>query len=1308
MKSGLSYKSKRNIIISVIIIALLAIIATSAYFFIKGNDDSSAAFTNNNMQASENSNNGQTEGQENNGQGTQTPARNPEENQGQNPNQTGAQVPEENNNGTTNPNTTTTPNTGITNNGTTGTTTTVTGEDVPNQEYVTERIEQQEVLVSEDYMVEWNRMSIDAETMKANIASKVSIIRPIITADKTADKEIVAIGEKLTYTITVTNSGTANGTAIIKDEIPEGTSFVEGSIVVNEESKADLTAENLAEGISVDVEQGKQAIVKFTVEVTEKIEGNVSNIAVVNDTEKDKPTNETKTAVITFDKVVDEKEVKVGDTLTYTITATNNGEKDGTVTIKDTAPNGTQFILDSLTINGEKANYENNEEALKSGIDIEVKAGKTVTVEFEVTVTEKVTGNVKNIAYINDQPTDGDETETKVKANIIFVTNGGTPVDEMKGYVGETIEDRNMPTTQKDGYVFKGWYAEPEFINEVNELAEKHVAGTTYYYAKWEARADLTGVVNYYLKDTTTKLAPSKELTGLIYNTELTEEAIDIIGYNKVEPTSETIIVELEGNEINFYYTPATNTPYTVEYYYQENGTYPETTDIKDTTRTGTTGEVATILEEDKTAQPEKIGYVFDAKANNVLSETIAADGSTILKVYFKQQFTVTYTDGVDGEEVFKDKTTSGIDYGTKTPEFGTNPTRPGYVFKGWSPKVVETVTENAIYVAQWEVKYQPYTIEYYYNGVKADKETINATAPEGSNIPYSKAPEQDGYTYMTYTGIDGKDKGSTTIIDGTNLVKVYYGKPVTTVVKTASKTVEAGKEIEYTITVKNTGYLPATVTVTDELIGTTYVEKSAKVGNKETEPAITENSKKNKVLSWEVKLGAASEENPEVTETITFKATTPKDSFGREIKNTVKIVNQLKEEDTSTAITTKVNEIGVKYSEWTEGQKGTDLNIIFVLDNSSSMNFPIEGKSYRNDKNPIAPTDVSKTRLYNAKKAIKDFIDDQSADTNTSMSVITFNSENTGIEKDYKTLIDEKDIVEKEEQKWIEGHYEGPFWNQVWVEGHYETVTKRLATINGVEYEVSNNKTTGSDGKKYYYVNETIPYGARLVGTNTASNEELKTKVDNISISSNKSGFGTYVSPAFKLINDNKETYLKDGKKNIVIVLADGKFNGRYNTELTKLKGNVDEIYCIGFGSGEDYNAEAMKEMSTNDTCYTATNSATLLDAFKQINEAAGSEQSATTENGKVTFDKASNTIKVSESCPIEATYDTGKVDEEGKAIMETLFKCTEVADLAKYGLTIIDGTTITWDAKKFLENNDNVIMPSTVTIKYYVPRTK
>jgi len=53
--------------------------------------------------------------------------------------------------------------------------------------------------------------------------------------------------------------------------------------------------------------------------------------------------------------------------------------------------------------------------------------------------------------------------------------------------------------------------------------------------------------------------------------------------------------------------------------------------------------------------------------------------------------------------------------------------------------------------------------------------------------------------------------------------------------------------------------------------------------------------------------------------------------------------------------------------------------------------------------------------------------------------------------------------------------------------------------------------------------------------------------------------------------------------------VLADGDFNDKYNTQLTKLKSKVDDVYCIGFGS--DYNEKALKNMSTNNTCYTATN---------------------------------------------------------------------------------------------------------------------
>ena len=65
---------------------------------------------------------------------------------------------------------------------------------------------------------------------------------------------------------------------------------------------------------------------------------------------------------------------------------------------------------------------------------------------------------------------------------------------------------------------------------------------------------------------------------------------------------------------------------------------------------------------------------------------------------------TVTYTDGVKGEEVFADVVYKDIPYGTGTPAFGTkDPTRKGYKFVGWEPEVAETVTKDVTYVAQWK-----------------------------------------------------------------------------------------------------------------------------------------------------------------------------------------------------------------------------------------------------------------------------------------------------------------------------------------------------------------------------------------------------------------------------------------------------------------------------------------------------------------------------------------------------------------------------------------------------------------------------
>ena len=108
-------------------------------------------------------------------------------------------------------------------------------------------------------------------------------------------------------------------------------------------------------------------------------------------------------------------------------------------------------------------------------------------------------------------------------------------------------------------------------------------------------------------------------------------------------------------------WTANEDTKYTVEYYYQENGQYPEAA-TDSVTRGGTTDTPCAVTDGDK--QPSKAGYVFDESAANVLDGTIAGDGSTVLKVYFKQQFAVTYTDGVDGQEIFADQKTGSLDYG--------------------------------------------------------------------------------------------------------------------------------------------------------------------------------------------------------------------------------------------------------------------------------------------------------------------------------------------------------------------------------------------------------------------------------------------------------------------------------------------------------------------------------------------------------------------------------------------------------------------------------------------------------------------
>lgn len=74
-------------------------------------------------------------------------------------------------------------------------------------------------------------------------------------------------------------------------------------------------------------------------------------------------------------------------------------------------------------------------------------------------------------------------------------------------------------------------------------------------------------------------------------------------------------------------------------------------------------------------------------------------------RVHVTEEYTVTYTDGVDGEEVFADQVYSDLRKDSTTPAFNGTPTRTGYTFSGWEPEVAATVTQTVTYVAKWEAK---------------------------------------------------------------------------------------------------------------------------------------------------------------------------------------------------------------------------------------------------------------------------------------------------------------------------------------------------------------------------------------------------------------------------------------------------------------------------------------------------------------------------------------------------------------------------------------------------------------------------
>ncbi|MBQ3390753.1 MAG: Ig-like domain-containing protein [Firmicutes bacterium] len=105
-------------------------------------------------------------------------------------------------------------------------------------------------------------------------------------------------------------------------------------------------------------------------------------------------------------------------------------------------------------------------------------------------------------------------------------------------------------------------------------------------------------------------------------------------------------------------------------------------------------------------ATPEEYGFTINEDGSVSISQTFDASRQWYMLNFYKKNYTVTYTDGVENTTVFADKSVTALQ-GDSVPAFGEAPVRSGYTFAGWDvdPASIDAVNGDLVFTAQWTAK---------------------------------------------------------------------------------------------------------------------------------------------------------------------------------------------------------------------------------------------------------------------------------------------------------------------------------------------------------------------------------------------------------------------------------------------------------------------------------------------------------------------------------------------------------------------------------------------------------------------------
>ena len=415
--------------------------------------------------------------------------------------------------------------------------------------------------------------------------------------------------------------------------------------------------------------------------------------------------------------------------------------------------------------------------------------------------------------YININPEETITITTGLN-EIVFKYAKQTDLSYTVRYVDQETGNEIKSAVTYDGQVFDSEVTEiaPDVEGYTKVNPEETITITTgtneiiFYYEKVDG---LTYTVEYLEKDTNKEISLPKVVDEKVYGDEVTENAIDIDGYVKVEPTSETITIGMNENVIKFYYTKRTDLSYTVKYIDQETGE-----EIKHAVTYNNQVFDSEVTEE----APDVEGYT---KVNPEETITITTGTNEIIFYYEKVDglsYIVKYIEIETNIELETPKSVDGKVYGDEVTESAIDIN--GYIkIEPSSKTIIIGMKDNIItfyYTKRTDLKY---TVEYYFNGVK--DEALTETI-EGQTFN----SEVTTYTDKVKVGykLDRVETIPLIITTGENKIKVYYVTD-NTQTKNISYTVEYykdGKLIDRVIEEDTVHVLEEEITVRKDKINIT------------------------------------------------------------------------------------------------------------------------------------------------------------------------------------------------------------------------------------------------------------------------------------------------------------------------------------------------------------------------------------------------------------------------------------------------------------------------------------------------------